>query len=829
MLARLSRWIAVVAFLVPVVARAQGLLVVEDPAEHVRLPRPFIIWPPRPWPHPQPIPRPEPVPVSYKIDALEVDARLADQVAKVQVSQSFVNTGSRQMEVSFIFPLPYDGAIDRMTLLVNGKEMPAKLLNAEDARRAYEEIVRKNRDPALLEWIGTGMFKTSVFPVPPGAKRTVSLRYVQLCRKQEGMTDLLLPLSTAKYTSQPVEKISFRVSVESQEDIKNIYSPTHAVEIKRPDDRHALVSYTAKEQVPASDFRLLYDIGRGKVSMRVLAYRPDKGAPGTAGQDGYFLLLASPEIKAGNERPKKTVLLVMDRSGSMSGQKIEQVRGALKHVLNNLREGDLFNIIAFDSEVESFRPELQRYNDKTRREALGFAEGLYAGGSTNINEALRVSLGQLNDAGRPSYVVFLTDGLPTVGETNEMRIVANSKGFNKVHARVFCFGVGYDLNARFLDKLVRENFGQSEYVRPDENIEEHVARLYNRIESPVLTGMKMQYDFDAVKTEEGSPVSRVYPREPGDLFAGDQLVVVGRYKKAGTAKVVVTGKIGDKEEKFAFPATFVEQSNDESLAFIEKLWAVRRVGEILDQMDLNGKNDELVKELVELATRHGILTPYTSFMADEMTNIHDLTSNFDRANRRLESLAQTGGAAGTAQRAMKGDFQNAYNYQGGRMGLAGGYADGMKAAESNGFGRFAAAAPAAARVRAGGGNGGAAWSHARNPHPADAAAAAPASAPAMEAAKAAGELSYGGEIQVEADKARQTVRNVGNRTFYLRQNQWVDSQVTPAQQQNARKVKQFSKEYFELARRYGRNMSQYLAMDEAVMINLDGQAYLIEP
>jgi len=815
MVARMSRWIAVIVFLIPVLARAQGLLVVVDPTEHVRLPRPIIIWPPHPRPQPIPVPMPTP-PVSYKIDSLEVDARVTDQVAKVQVSQSFVNTGSRQMEVSFMFPLPYDGAIDRMTLLVDGKEMPAKLLSADEARRTYEEIVRKNRDPALLEWIGTGMFKTSVFPVPPGARRTISLRYVQLCRKQEGMTDFLFPLSTAKYTSQPVEKINFRVSVESQEEIKNIYSPTHAVEIKRPDDRHAVVSYTAKDQVPASDFRLLYDIGRGKVSMRVLTYRPDKN------QDGYFLLLASPEIKAGSERPTKTVLLVMDRSGSMSGQKIEQVRAALKHVLNNLREGDLFNIIAFDSEVESFRPELQRYNDKTRREALGFAEGLYAGGSTNINEALRVSLGQLNDAGRPSYVVFLTDGLPTVGETNEMRIVANSREFNKVHARIFCFGVGYDLNAHFLDKLVRENFGQSEYVRPDENIEEHVARLYNRIESPVLTGVKMRYDFDTVKTEEGSSVNRIYPHDVVDLFAGDQMVVVGRYKKTGAAKVVLTGRIGDKEEKFDFPANFAEQSNDESLAFIEKLWAVRRVGEILDQIDLNGKNNELVKELVELATRHGILTPYTSFMTDETTNIHDVTLNLDRANRRLDSLAQTGGAAGTAQRAMKGDFQNAYNYS-----SANGFAsDGQVAkdkAPSSGFGRFATApaAPAGRGMRAGGGGGyGAADGFG---------GAAPMSAPAAEAAKATGELTYGGEIEKEAGQAQETVRNVGNRTFYKRQKQWVDSQVSPAQQQNARKVKQFSQEYFDLANRYGRSMSQYLAMDEAVVLNLDGQVYLIEP
>ncbi|MGO9113008.1 MAG: VIT domain-containing protein [Thermoguttaceae bacterium] len=817
MVARLSRWIAVIVFLTPVLARAQGLLVVVDPAEHVRLPRPpIIIWPPHPYPRPTPVP--EPPPVSYKIDALEVDARVTDQAAKVQVSQSFVNTGSRQMEVAFIFPLPYDGAIDRMTLLVDGREMPAKLLSADEARRTYEEIVRKNRDPALLEWVGTGMFKTSVFPVPPGAKRTVSLRYAQLCRKQDGMTDFLFPLSTAKYTSQPVTKINFRVSVESQEDIKNIYSPTHAVEIQRPDDRHAVVSYTGKDQVPASDFRLLYDIGRGKVSMRVLTYRPDKN------QDGYFLLLASPEIKAGSDRPKKTVLLVMDRSGSMSGQKIEQVRAALKHVLNNLREGDLFNIIAFDSEVESFRPELQRYNEKTRREALGFAEGIYAGGSTNINEALRVSLAQLTDAGRPSYVVFLTDGLPTVGETNEMRIVANSKEFNKVHARVFCFGVGYDLNARFLDKLVRENFGQSEYVRPDENIEEHVARLYNRIESPVLTGMKMLYDFDAVKTEEGSPVSRIYPHEAVDLFAGDQLVVVGRYKKAGTAKVILTGRIGDKEEKFDFPATFVEQSSDESLAFIEKLWAVRRVGEILDQMDLSGKNDELVRELVELATRHGILTPYTSFMADETTNIHDITANFDRASRRLESLAQTGGAAGTAQRAMKGDFQNAYNYSTAND-FSGGVQDVRQKVASNGFGRFAAAKPAA-RMPGGGYEAG---GYGGLDRVTGSGAAAATSAPAAEAAKAVSELSYGDEIQGEADKAQESVRNIGNRTFYRRQNQWIDSQVTPTQQQNARKIKQFSKDYFDLASRHGRSMSQYLAMDEAVILNLDGQAYLIEP
>ena len=386
----------------------------------------------------------------------------------------------------------------------------------------------------------------------------------------------------------------------------------------------------------------------------MLSYRPDKH------EDGFFLLLASPEIKAARaERPAKTVVFVIDRSGSMSGQKIEQVRGALKYVLNNLRPGDLFNIIAFDSVVEAFRPELQRFDEQTRKAALGFVEGLYAGGSTDIDAAMHAALSQLQDAKRPNYVVFLTDGLPTSGETNEMKIVANAKELNKIHARVFAFGVGYDLNSRLLDKLVRENYGQSEYVRPNEDIEDRVSRLYNRIESPVMTGVQLQFVFDQVKTEAGNPINRVYPKDSFDLFAGEQLVLVGRYRTPGVAKVIVEGMVGDNRQKLDFPATLVEKSGDESFAFIEKLWAIRRVGEILDELDLKGKNNELVTELVELATRHGILTPYTSFMTDEGVNIHDLAGNARRAGGRLEALGAADGELGVAQRNMKGGFQRA--------------------------------------------------------------------------------------------------------------------------------------------------------------------------
>jgi Ca-activated chloride channel family protein len=757
----------VILIAAPSLVRAQGVLVNVNTSESWRLPRP--IWPPRP--------RPEPEPVStYKIKSLEVAAKVQDQVAKVQVSQSFVNTGSRQMEVAFVFPLPYDGAIDQLTLLVDGKEFPAKLLDAKAARTMYEEIVRSNQDPALLEWMGTGLFKTSVFPVPPGAERKVTLRYSQLCRNWDGLTDFIFPLSTAKYTSQPVEEVKIQLAIESDAAIKNVYSPTHSADIKRPDDKHATVSYTAKNTVPTDDFRLFYDVGKEVVGTKVLSYRPD-------GDDqGYFMLLASPQIKADEaERPKKTVVLVVDRSGSMSGEKIEQAKGAAKFVINNLKEGDLFNLVAYDTEVECWKPELEKFNDETRKAALGFVEGLYPGGGTNINGALTTALKQLQDTKQPNFVIFLTDGLPTIGETNETKIVAAAREHNKGRARIFDFGVGYDVNSRLLDKLARENFGLSEYVRPNENIERSVAALYNRIGSPVMTDVKIQLILDGLQPTES--INRVYPKNVVDLFAGEQVIVVGRYKRGGVANVVIEGKVGDKQQDFNFPAELVEKSNDGSNSFIEKLWAMRRVGQILDDIDLHGKNDELVKELVSLSLRHGILTPYTSFIADETGRARGPQEQAATAKTRLDSLSVVDGESGVEQRRFKSEYQ---------------YADRAPAARSG-------------PTRGGFGGGG-----------------KPDNGPDRDYSRAFGALNEGKEV---AKKADENMRYAGSKVFYRRANRWVDSKLSADEKELKTKpiqIKRFSKEYFELVDQHGREVAKFLALDEPVTIELDGKIYDVD-
>lgn len=757
--------LGVLCLLIPSFAEAQGMLISSDPT--LRLPRP--------WPQPTP----EPPTMTCHIKELSVQARLRDQVADVQVSQTFLNTGSRPLEAQFIFPLPYDGAVDKLTLMVDGQEYPAQLLSKEDARSRYEAIVRSSKDPALLEWMGHGLFQTSVFPVPAGQTRTVTLHYSQLLKKDHGATGFLFPLRIAKYSVKPIEKLDLRVSIESSIAIRNVYSPTHAIEIERPDEGHAVIKFSATQTVPGSDLRMFFDVNPDHLGATLFSDRPQ------AGEDGYFLLMATPQVPKQEQQLAKTVLFVVDKSGSMQGEKIEQAREAIKFVLNNLKEGDTFNIVAYDTAVESFRPELERFSDETRKQAIGYVNGLYAGGGTNIHDALRTALGQVRDRTRPTFVLFMTDGLPTVGEQNESKIAMAAREANQIGARLLSFGVGYDVNSRLLDRLAREHSGASEYVRPDENIEVHVSQFYRKITSPVMSDVEVKFEFDQVDTEAGAPINRLYPAGKFDLFGGEQVVLVGRYKHSGVAKVTLTGSVGGQTQSIDFPMEFSAPSANRPYAFVEKLWATRRIGEIIDELDLHGNNDELVKELVVLSTKHGILTPYTSFLADETsrpTLAHDseaFRSNALVTDRRLKSLEEAEGIRGVAQRAAKQSLKR-------RSSLA------------------------------------------VQPD-----LSAPASGPM------AGSLSAGGAVYIDAASGdavvSSTVRSVGNQAIYKRGHRIVTPETAEIDLERDKSkvttIQRYTKEFFDLAASNTTEENQIISQlqeGEELLVNFRGQVYLIQ-
>jgi Ca-activated chloride channel family protein len=357
-----------------------------------------------------------------------------------------------------------------------------------------------------------------------------------------------------------------------------------------------------------------------------------------------------------------------------------------------------------------------------------------------------------------------------------------------VRARVFAFGVGYDVNSRLLDKVARQGHGQSEYVRPKDDIETAVSSLYRRIGAPVMTGVKLAVDVEDAKRADGPTVSRVYPGRDFDLFAGDQAVIVGRYRLPGAAKVTLSGTVNGEDESLDFPAELVAKSDDDTNSFVAKLWATRRVGEIIDELDLKGRNEELIKELVDLATRHGILTPYTSFLADDTSGVGNVEELRRSAERRLSDLSIVEGELGVRQRAAKEYYR-------------------------------AAAAPA---TPASGGYGVAGRS-----------AAADRAMSRDGLAESAGEslaaTSGRGVLYYDTERDEQVVaRNViavGRKTFFRRGDRWVDSTVTEEEAAKARTIERFTPEYFELAARYGKHVAQYMSIEEPVVVKLNGEVY----
>lgn len=787
-------WLACCGALFAAASAAEAQILIIDGGRRIMPPRP-------------PIPRPTPVPSSYKIRSVDVQALVKDQAATYQISQVFQNTSSTVLEAQFVFPMPENAAISGLTLLVDGKELTGRLMKKDEARRIYEETVRRSRDPALLEYMGQGMFQTSVFPIPAHAERTVEIRYTQLLKKENGLIDLLLPIGTAKHSNHPIETLNVTVRIEAAGQIKTLYSPTHQLEIHRPDDHHAVAKLTLRNAYAQDDFRLFYGTVEGLVGMNVISYRPREG------EDGYFVLLASPEVRnALAKRTEKTMVFVFDKSGSMSGKKIEQAKEALKFLIQQLQPGDTFNIVAYDSAVEAFRPELQRVDDATIKAALSFADGMYAGGSTNIDGALTTALRLLNDPKRPGYVLFMTDGLPTVGELNEQKIAAHAKQLNTVGARLFAFGVGYDVNARLLDRLANDQRGQSAYVRPNESIEAHIAALQGKIASPILVDLAVNVEYDRViPAGSAAPISRTYPRQLTDLFQGEQLVWVGRYKYGGPIKVTLSGNVAGEKKSFAFPVTLTERSIDEANGFVEKLWATRRVGEIINDIDLHGQNKELVDELVQLSLQHGIITPYTSFLADENVNLADRRLLGVQSGERLSELSRVEGRGGVSQREFKGGLQAADKPE--SAGELFGKADGNRVLAA----AKAASGPVAARGAGGfgGAGGGAPATQNFNLQEAQQKFAG-SNGRAVVAQDAAGDL-----------QVLEGVRKIGQKTFFRKKDQWQDSTVTTEQAKQAIRVVQFSDEYFELAAKHGGTLAKYLAFDEPVLVSLGGQAYLI--
>ena len=558
--------------------------------------------------------------IPLKINHHHIKIGIKNQLVTTKVDQIFINPNNFEVNGMYIFPVPDAAVVSNLALSIDGELVNGELLSQEQSHQIYRDSARYGGNRAILEHIGTQAFVVEVSRIPAYGERRVQFEYSQIISADSDLAKYTYPLSLAKSASAPIRNLRVEMQIESDDALRTVYSPSHEVIINRKDDHHVHLSYEGTDVDPDDDFLCYYSVSDENFGITVLTHRADEK------EDGYFMLLVSHKYEVKQTKiVEKDFVFVLDRSGSMARRKVEQAKAALRYCVQNLNDGDRFNLILFNTDITSLADRLNRgeewfgderwrdsaaLSDKLidlkdgREKAFAFIKGIEGRGGTNINEALLTALAEKPDPNRPRIIVFLTDGQPTAGVTNAARILENVGKANNNQSRIFVFGVGYDINDHLLDKMAADNGGTRNYVTPNEDIEVAVSSLFRKMNEPVLVDVGI--NFGQIVTKE------LTPKNLPDLFREEQLTILGRYEGHGDIVLKLRGIIGSERHEFSKNVHFSELEPDND--FLPHLWAQRRVAELVDEAALNGGNEESYREIERLSEEYGILTPYTSFI-----------------------------------------------------------------------------------------------------------------------------------------------------------------------------------------------------------------------
>lgn len=560
----------------------------------------IIPYPPMP-PYPPTPPHPEREPFQLSIKYHDVEVTIEDGVVRTHVEEVFVNDHDVELEGTYIFPLPEGAAIDEFAMYVDGEKIYAEVMDADEARQIYEDYVREMKDPALLEYYGKDAFRARVYPIPANGEKKIEISYSEVLKPDAGVYKYVYPLEISNFTKDPLERLKIDLELKSSQPLLNIYCPTYSVDIDREGKTLAAAHLEDEDVKPDKDFVLYYQVAQDDLGLSLLSYKE-------WGEDGYFILNMMPRFDLETEERSKDIVFVFDTSGSMRGDKIEQTKSAMEYCLKSLNPGDYFSIVSFSSEVKTFSDRMLPANDENIDNALEFIKTKEARGGTNIHSAI-LTAEELLGSYSPDLplIVFLTDGKPTVGTTDEEEMIGDFTMANDADSRIFVFGVGYDLNATLLDHIAKELSGVTQYVGEGENLEVAVSNFYDKIDSPVYSDIEIDFG--------GVDVYKTTPKPLPDMFKGTQLVMAGRYEGEGMTTITVSAEGPKGEEVHEYPVDF----DGDSEAVVSTIWARRWIGYLLEEMRVEGEEDELIEEVKRLALEYGIVTPYTSMFIQEQT------------------------------------------------------------------------------------------------------------------------------------------------------------------------------------------------------------------
>lgn len=512
------------------------------------------------------------------------------QHAKTTVQRIFRNRTSARMEGRFTYHAGEATSVTGFAYWNGEQKIVGEVFEKEVARRVYKETVSRKADPGLLETDGEGSFSFSVFPIEPAEEKRVELQLQQWLARRRGQIEYTLPIARAD--------ASIDIVIEDARGVRELRSPSHAITQSAAGTNRVRV--VAKSQ------------GKGARQL-VLRWTPDdspEAAGGRvfplrafvhrdAGHDAYVVLsLAAQPVVNRKLIVPKDVTLVIDRSGSMSGEPLERARAAAVAMIRRLSHRDRLNVIVFDDTADKLYNRPKRVSAQTQAEAVEFVERVIDGGGTDLAFALETAFASQYDDHRPKNVLFVTDG---VSDSQAALKVAEQE---KRDVRVFTLGLGEGVEKPLLSQLAKLKRGQFTFVESADVLESRVASVYRHIEAPVLVDLELQAD--------GPTLTQVYPPRLPDLFQADELRVVARVRGSGPMTLTLTGRDTLGPVRMV---TTVQVPKRARRPWVARLWANARIDHLGERMALVGDSLEMRDETIELALAYDVVTQYTSFLA----------------------------------------------------------------------------------------------------------------------------------------------------------------------------------------------------------------------
>ncbi len=580
----------------------------------------------------------EPVPLLHTDTVIDVRGL----VASATVTQQYANSSAAPIEAVYVFPLPHDGAVYDMEMRIGNRVIRSEIHEREEAKRVYEAAKSEGKHAALLEQERPNIFTASVANIMPGDHIDVRLRYVEPLLWQDGKVRLVFPMvvgpryipgteatghsgtgwaldtnsvTDASRITPPVmapvgnpetrsgHDISLRVDLDTGFDTASIKGISHEISVRHLPDGRQRVELASGVTIPNKDFVLEVQQAETAQPKETLFL-----SPGNDTGETHFMLTAFPPTVPSTQRVPVEMFYMIDVSGSMAGTSIEQARGALLQALDRLAPGDRFGILAFSSDYHEFASEPLQATADNVASARKYVQHLEAGGGTEMLPALLHLMRKPQTPGYLRHIILLTDG--DLGNEEQIFTALRTDLGN---ARLYTVAIGSAPNFFLATKMAQFGRGTFTQIADIKEIRTQMAHLFDSIESPVLTDVKLSF--------EGVQVENIYPERPPDLFARQPLLIYGRITKGRVGKLHLTAKMGNQPYETTIDFDAAQATFNPG---ITTLWARQRVEELMDrwrQSDENGRA-EIRSIIIAHAIRYRLVTRFTSLVAVEQVVVN---------------------------------------------------------------------------------------------------------------------------------------------------------------------------------------------------------------